>query len=204
VNAQSLPILVTAVTDRRLTLNLRIDRNAPTTTLSTPLGCQSGFIHTLKWLPTNPSYYQSVVTIDHFPQLSRSRPLRCIERSFTVSHFSRMVYLSRLRLGKSVSVAIVSPATENSATAHPVPGLYFPGYRTSTATRQEQADAAVEVGTASHGLGSLHQSLTHFVSHPAFHCRHIISVKRYMLRDNLPSILCLRMRCVVMLCVLGP
>jgi hypothetical protein len=97
----------------------------PTTTLS---DCQSGFIRNLKWLSTNLSYYQSVATIDHFPQLSRLR-LRCIERSFTASQFNWMVCLSHLRLGKNVSVAIVSPSTEKSATAHPVPSLCFPAYR---------------------------------------------------------------------------
>jgi hypothetical protein len=107
-----------------------------------------GFIRNLKLLSTNLSYYQSVATIDHFPQLSRLR-LRCIERSFTASQFNCqwMVCLSHLRLGKNVSVAIVSPATEKSAAAHPVPSLCFPAYRThtSTATRQEQADATVRL-----------------------------------------------------------
>jgi hypothetical protein len=113
---------------------------------TTPSDCQSGFIRNLKWLSTNLSYYQSVATIDHFPQLSRLR-LRCIQRSFTASQFNWMVRLSHLRLGKNVSVAIVSPATEKSATAHPIPSLCFPAYRThtSTATRQEQADATVRL-----------------------------------------------------------
>jgi hypothetical protein len=139
------PYSNTAVTDRRLTLNLRtrIYRKAPTTTLA---DCQSRFIRNLRWLSTNVSYYQSVATIDHFPQLSRLR-LRCIERSFTASQFNWMVRLSHLRLGKYVSVAIVTHATEKSATANPVPSLCFPAYRThtSTATRQEQADATVRL-----------------------------------------------------------
>jgi hypothetical protein len=109
-------------------------RKARTTTLS---NCQIGFIRNLKLLSTNLSYYQSVATIDHFPQLSRLR-LRCIERSFTASQFYWIVSVAP-PYGKKVSVAIVTHATEKSATAHPVPSLCFPAYRTHTsmATRQE-------------------------------------------------------------------
>lgn len=59
----------------------RTYRNASTTTLSTSLDFQSGFIHNLKWLSTDPSYYRSIATIDQF-------------RS---SQFYWMVHLSRHR-----------------------------------------------------------------------------------------------------------
>ena len=84
--------------------------------------------------------------------------------------------------GKDVSAAIISHVTEKPAAAHPVPSLSVSQlYAPSTAGRQMQADAFV--GTALHPQGLLHQTLTHFASHPAFHRRHILSVKQFTQHD---------------------
>ena len=86
--------------------------------------------------------------------------------------------------GKDVSAAIISHAIEKPAAAHPVPSLSVPQLSTpSTANRQMQADAFVGAGTAPHGPALLHQTPSHFVSHPAFHRRHILSVKQFTQRD---------------------
>lgn len=86
--------------------------------------------------------------------------------------------------GKDVSAAIISHVTEKPATAHPVPSLSISQLSSvSTATRQMQADASVGIGTALHAPALLQQTLTHFGSHPAFHRRHILSVKQFTQRD---------------------
>jgi carbamoyl-phosphate synthase/aspartate carbamoyltransferase len=82
--------------------------------------------------------------------------------------------------GKDVSAAIISHAVD----ALPAPGLSVSQLSApSTTTRQMQADASVGVGGAILGPALLHQTLTHFVSHPAFHRRHILSVKQFTQRD---------------------
>jgi carbamoyl-phosphate synthase/aspartate carbamoyltransferase len=122
---ESLPVLLTAVDDRRLTLKSELE-DIQERLHDNPIG--------IFGLPERVHIQVKVVVdrsfvfpkrgnyIDHFPQLSRSR-LHCIERPFTASQFYWMAHLSHLRLGKSVSIAIVSPATEESATAHTVPSL---------------------------------------------------------------------------------
>lgn len=86
--------------------------------------------------------------------------------------------------GKDVSAAIITHANEKPAAVHPVPGLSVSQLTApSTATRQMQADAFVGIGTAPHGAALLHQTPSHFVSHPAFHRRHILSVKQFTQHD---------------------
>jgi hypothetical protein len=135
---------------------------------------------------------KSVATIDHFPHL-RDRG------SVALSDHSR-------RGGASVSEkclgAIVIPATEKSATAYPVPDLYFPTYRTSKATRQDHADATVR-GWNCASWPSIIAPIA-LVSHPAFHCCHILCVEQYMHHGSHTMYSCLCMRCVFTLSVLGP
>jgi len=85
--------------------------------------------------------------------------------------------------GKDVSAAIVSHTTEKPAVVHPVPSLSVTQLSASfTPPRQVQTDASVGVGTI-HGPVLSQQTLTHFVRHPAFHRRHILSVKQFTQRD---------------------
>jgi carbamoyl-phosphate synthase/aspartate carbamoyltransferase len=87
--------------------------------------------------------------------------------------------------GKDVSAAIISHATEKPAAALPFPSLSISQLSApSTAgVRQMQADASVGVGTALHGQVLVQQPLTHLVPHPAFHRRHILSVNQFTQRD---------------------
>jgi len=87
--------------------------------------------------------------------------------------------------GKDVSAAIISHATEKLAAALPVPSLSISQLSApSTAgVRQMQTDASVGTGTAPHGQVLVQQPLTHFVPHPAFHRRHILSVKQLTQHD---------------------
>jgi len=76
--------------------------------------------------------------------------------------------------GKDVSAAIISHATEKPAAPLLVPSLsvsHTPA--PSTTPRQMQTDASAVAGTA----------LTHFVPHPAFHRRHILSVRQFTQHD---------------------
>jgi carbamoyl-phosphate synthase / aspartate carbamoyltransferase len=87
--------------------------------------------------------------------------------------------------GKDVSAAIISHATEKLAAALPVPCLSISQLSApSTAgVRQMQTDASVGAGTAPHGQVLVQQPLTHFAPHPAFHRRHILSVKQFTQHD---------------------
>jgi carbamoyl-phosphate synthase/aspartate carbamoyltransferase len=87
--------------------------------------------------------------------------------------------------GKDVSAAIISHATEKLAAALPVPSLSISQLSApSTAgVRQMQTDASVGAGTAPHGQVLVQQPLTHFAPHPAFHRRHILSVKQFTQHD---------------------
>jgi len=86
--------------------------------------------------------------------------------------------------GKDVSAAIISHTAEKPAIAHPAPSVSISQLSApSMTTRQMQADAFVGVGATPHGPALLHQTLSHFVSHPAFHRRHILSVKQFTQHD---------------------
>ncbi|KAI0300690.1 carbamoyl-phosphate synth [Multifurca ochricompacta] len=87
--------------------------------------------------------------------------------------------------GKDVSTATVSHATEKLAASHLVSSLsvaQFPALSSTTA-KPMQTDTLVGVGTALHGPVHSQQTLTHFVPHPAFHRRHILSVKQFTQHD---------------------
>ncbi|KAI9439409.1 carbamoyl-phosphate synth [Russula earlei] len=83
--------------------------------------------------------------------------------------------------GKDVSAAIISHATEKPAAGLPVQGLSVAQLSAPFMTaRQIQTDTSMGVGT---GPALLQPSLTHFVPHRAFHRRHILSVKQFTQRD---------------------
>ena len=86
--------------------------------------------------------------------------------------------------GKDVSAAIISHAVEKPAAPLPVPSLSVAQISVPSMTpRPMQPDAAVGAGTMLHSSALLQQSPTHFVRHPAFHRRHILSVKQFTQRD---------------------
>ena len=87
--------------------------------------------------------------------------------------------------GKDVSAAIITHATEKLAAVLPVPSLSISQLSapSTTGVRQMQTDASVGTGTAPHGQVLVQQPLTHFVPHPAFHRRHILSVKQFTQHD---------------------
>ena len=112
-----------------------------------------------------------------------------------------MVHLSRLRPGKNDSVAIFSPATEKSATAHLVPGLY-----SQLTSPQRRPGRSRQMLTYRGGWNCLSwPSIVAPIAYtfclsPAFHYRHILSIKRNIHRDSVRPILCLRMSCVYVEC----
>ena len=86
--------------------------------------------------------------------------------------------------GKDVSSATISHATEKPAAAHLVSSLSATQFPPSSMTvRPTSTDTPIGVSAAVSGPARSQQTLTHFVPHPAFHRRHILSVKQLTQRD---------------------
>ena len=178
---ESLPLLLTAVADGRLTLKYIQERlhDNPVRIFGLPEQA-----HTQVEVVVNRSFVFPRRG-DYWSPLS-GKPIKgAVHR--VILH-GQTVFLDGAFVappsGKDVSAAIISHAPEKPAAAHPVPSLSISQLSApSTANRQMQAEASVGVGTAPHGPALLHQTPSHFVSHPAFHRRHILSVKQFTQYD---------------------
>ncbi|KII84749.1 hypothetical protein PLICRDRAFT_45557 [Plicaturopsis crispa FD-325 SS-3] len=187
---ETLPLLLTAVTDGRLTLDdirIRLHDN--------PIR--------IFGLPDQVNTHVEVVVGRLGLFAKRNSCWSPLERSPVTGAIHRVVVhghtvyldgaLSSSALGRDISSATIAHGRTERAgsvsSAAPRPDLTTPAQRTSDASAQANfmsltsAGASQSITTGLHGSIPTPHVFTHLLPHPAFHRRHILSVKQFTQRD---------------------
>ncbi|KAI0262027.1 carbamoyl-phosphate synth [Gloeopeniophorella convolvens] len=175
---ESLPLLLTAVTDGRLTMRDIQERfhDNPTRIFGLPEQTHTQVEVVIGRSSVFPQRG------DYWSPLSGKPVKGAVHR--VILH-GQTVFLDGAFVspatGKDVSAATVSHTTEKPAQVVPAPAP-APAQSSASSTAAKPVDSA-GAGTVLHGPARSQHAFAHLVPHPAFHRRHILSVKQFTQRD---------------------